>query len=380
MSVKRSPPQTSIVHTSPNARNDDLLLNAAHDRDTPSFFRRLKRIRSNDFSTDFDSEFLENLVNDVRSMKSCMTVCKEQLLNLRSENADLKSEICELKELITSMCSSSIVAASNASSLNDPPPIASTSAPAAVKNVSSYASVLKFNEVVVIKPKDCDQNCDATKLVLQSKFKGADFNARGVRNGSKGGIIVQCNTKESTQKLMAEAVKEMGDGYVVSIPQKRNPRVRFYGLSEKMTPEEFEAVMRAQNSQVFHTNSIFKVIHMFEVKQKNKFGAKAEVDPVTYRKLMESNKVCIGWDNCWVNEELNIRRCYKCWHFNHTAAVCRSKTPRCPACGGEHPQSECAGGAEFCVVCESNSHGTKSVSCPAYIARVEMEKSRTQYH
>lgn len=379
MSVKRSPPpmagRTSI------APNENLLLVAEpeHESVTPSIFRRFKRTRSTDCSMDLDIDFLEKLMNDIRSMKSGMTVCKEQLLNLRAENVELKSEIGDLKKLITSLCSSSNVIPPNVSSLNRSSSIMSASAPVAINNVPSYASVLKFNDVVVIKPKATDQNCDATKMVLQSKMKAADFSARGVRNGSNGGIIVQCKTNECTQKLLAEAAKEMGDGYVVSIPQKKNPCVRFYGFSEQLSPDELESALRAQNSHLFNSNSVFKVVHMFEIKKKNKFGAKVEVDPITYKSLIASTKVCIGWENCWVNEELNIRRCFKCWHFNHTAAVCRAKEARCPVCGGAHAQSDCAGGADFCVVCETNSHGTKSPACPAYISRVEMERSRINY-
>lgn len=116
----------------------------------------------------------------------------------------MKTEIGDLKKLITSICSSLYVVPPTVASVNRSSFSLSASVP--VSKNYSYASIVKFNDVVVIKPKNSYRKCDATKLVLQMKIKAADFNARGISNGSNGGIIVQYKTKECSQKFMAKSL------------------------------------------------------------------------------------------------------------------------------------------------------------------------------
>jgi hypothetical protein len=67
-----------------------------------------------------------------------------------------------------------------------------------------------------------------------------------------------------------------------------------------------------------------------------------------------------------VDPHREVRRCFKCQHYGHKAAVCRMKTDRCGKCAGEHQTRLCPGAPPRCVNC-GDSHHSGSRSCPVQI-------------
>lgn len=70
--------------------------------------------------------------------------------------------------------------------------------------------------------------------------------------------------------------------------------------------------------------------------------------------LIAVQKVYVRWDVCWVNEEFDLLRCFKCLDFQHTRENCKNKTC-CPKCGGEHEIKNCTPDIENSCVCVSNA-------------------------
>ncbi|KAK9728655.1 hypothetical protein QE152_g17113 [Popillia japonica] len=79
---------------------------------------------------------------------------------------------------------------------------------------STYSSIVKKkNEVIVVKPVNDKQNCQQTQQEMKDKINlnkiavGVDK----IRNISKGGVVINCTSKESKEKLKNTVKKELGN-------------------------------------------------------------------------------------------------------------------------------------------------------------------------
>lgn len=324
------------------------------------------------------------LANTISDLKLIVLSCEETVKNLTSENgmlrqivndnADMKSEIASLKELVSCLG-------------NEPRSV--VTAPVVVPpSTLSYASVLK-HDVVVIKPKTTQENSVETRKTLSTKLNPSDYAVREVKNTKDGGVVIECPSSDDRRKLVSAVTEKMGDDYVVSVPKKKCPRVRIFGLSEQYNASEFVQALKDQNPHVLRNDCVINVLHIFSDKNKSRFGVKLEVDSTSFKHLMDAQKVCVGWDSCWVNEDLNIGRCYKCWGFNHVVSKCKASSFRCSKCGGEHRLSECTSNVEQCVVCRDAvsatnmsidiNHTVLDPKCPSYKHKMDMVRRTINY-
>lgn len=88
---------------------------------------------------------------------------------------------------------------------------------------ASYSAALKqSSSVVLIRPKDQTQTSDSTKSAVRQSIDPRKFPIQGVRNVNKGGIIIECNSKDSIAQLKEDAQKNLGADYeIVTQPDLR---------------------------------------------------------------------------------------------------------------------------------------------------------------
>lgn len=294
---------------------------------------------------------------------------------LVKDNCLLKKELADVKELLQN-----IVGAP--SSIGD--------RSAMQIPIASYASVTKATQkVLVINPSSDKMNPEVSRKAISNKLKPRDYNLCSVSQTKKGGVVVQCPSSAELNRLKSDAVEQLGDDFIVSAPVKKRPRVRVFGFSDQYNAIDFVNVLKDQNSSVCNEESHVSVLHLFNGKSNSKFGAKLEVDASTFKKMIDAGKVFIGWDSCWVTEDLNIRRCYKCWGFNHVSSKCSEPLQRCPKCCGNHHQNDCDSTIEKCAVCcdavskfhmkIDTNHTVFSLHCPSYIHRVALQHQSVDY-
>lgn len=360
--LPRSPPsglttpqrtnQTS-VYDEPTVRKSTPL-----DDRTPS--NSSKRRRSNsELSLCDQNDNIVKTLSDLRIM----------VQSLVSDNICLKKELVDVKKMLEYLVR--------------PGPSDSVGA-----RPQSYASVTSSSKVLIINPANESTNPETSRNIIKTTLKPSQYNLCGVTNTKKGGVIVQCPSSAERNKLQSDAASQLGDEFVVTAPTKIRPRVRIFGFSDEFNAVDLVKVLKDQNSDIFHNSSHVSVAHIFKARTNNRFGAKLDVDPVTFKRLIDASKVFICWDSCSVAEDFNIRRCFKCWGFNHVSAKC-SATQRCPKCSGTHNQNECDSLLEKCAVCTDavaknhmkieTNHTVFSSSCPSYIHRVLQERHKIDY-
>lgn len=311
---------------------------------TPNTRNAAKRKKDDEFDemeneSDEMNKKLKLIADKIEGVFDIVSLLKVDFAKLMLENKEIKTELCNIRKINESLkCQLSKISVTD---LN-------------VKTNVTYADKLKevSGPVVLIMPKDQNQKSDETKKVLKSKINPSENKISGIRKAANGAVVVECKDMVSGKNLETEAKNSMGENYEVQMPKRRNPKIKICGMTEKLSADEIIVRMINQND-FLNKDDDFKVVHISEIKKGNKleqYQAILETKPVTYNKLMTNEKVYIKWDRCFVNEYVQITRCFKCLGFNHHAAAC-TKNKACRNCGGEHEAVNCSSVGSKCVNC-----------------------------
>lgn len=165
-------------------------------------------------------------------------------------------------------------------------------------------------------------------------------------------------------------------------------------MSEHRTAEEIFNKIKSQNQSVVTEKSNLKVVHMSMMKpfknQRDRYLAYAEVDPQTYKKMLDVGKINVGWDVCRVYDAVSVVRCYKCNGYNHKAKMC-TRDVKCPKCAGSHSIKDCKA-KETEVICSNCKeavtklnlrinidHAAWDTECPVFKKNLEIEKNKIDF-
>lgn len=262
---------------------------------------------------------------------------------------------------------------------------------------STYADKVKLRtpvsnkQFMLLKPKDINQSSSITRDELKKHIDPVDFAINNMRTISKGGIIVECESKEVAEQLRKSTENKLGTDYEVVSPNAINPRIKILGISEKLDNDQILSYLVKQN-QFIEEKDVIKVLKLEESKNNNrnykKFNLIIEVDNETYSKCMKVGKINIKWDRCRIVEAVQLIRCFNCSGFNHIADNCNRKKA-CPKCAEEHLITDCKSEDEKCANCISVNQNLKlnldidhpgwSHQCPVYQRKIEFKKQKINY-
>ena len=93
-----------------------------------------------------------------------------------------------------------------------------------------------------------------------------------------------------------------------------------------------------------------KIVQQFSLTRSNTFGVKLAIDSNSFKNVMRSKEVRLGWDVCPVYEAFSILRCYNCNGFNHIALKCTADST-CSKCSGKHKMTDCVSDVLKCINC-----------------------------
>lgn len=366
---------------------------------------------------DGDGDKLTQILNLVKSSNYKMDDLAKNMANLMFENTTLKTQIeqicnlCEsLKAEITELKASkekrsSKLETKETTTLHFPSLVADCRSHLTSNAISdmcagpsssrlSFADTVKkstvpSNPILVVKPKDTAQKSDVTLSVIRKKLTPTKLKVKNVKHTANGGIAIECGSKEAVDDIKSNAETMLGQSYSVLVPEKRHPRLKVIGLSERSNATVIESHLRSQNDDIFTNESKITISECFDVR--TKFGFRMNVDPSTFGRLMmnENKRLRIGWDLCVVFEIFSTIRCFKCWRYHHTAKECKADQI-CGRCSsGDHVSSACVSDVEVCINCTEIksklrlniecSHPAWSAECNVYRRKIEVEKRNVNY-
>lgn len=319
-----------------------------------------------------DASF-ENLEAKIDILTATMAKFDDHIKNILDDNQKMHSDLLDIMNLLKSHLSS------NATKSSSIVPI----------NKKSYANTLKSSDVVIVQP-NIEQSCKATRDALILAVNPVETGVCGSINGVNGKIVIECQSNADPERVKQIVDSALGDGYEVKAPKKRKPLLRVYGLRDDMPEADFLDALIKQNCSLLPADPFLRVTRKFQVKKSDgpRYGYKMEVDPESFKLLIEAGKVSIGWDKLWVNEEFLLLRCFNCWGFHHTSKNCTSNK-KCYKCGEAHNEDSCDSVIEKCCVCSTLSesrglnlnvnHSAKNLQCPSYLRKIELEKRTVNY-
>lgn len=267
--------------------------------------------------------------------------------------------------------------------------------------VKAQIPVPKQTSSVIIKPKS-NTNLDEVKREIQQSIKPEDLKAKVITTKQKrdGTLKIICKTADDSNKLMKELDIKCKDKFESHIEKLNNPKIKIVGITQKYSIPELQTIITNHNFSEYPNNK-FTVTHIQEHitngKNTNKqarseihYTAYAELDPLLFYYTMKSKKLHVGWEMCRVYEDLDMRRCYNCCGFGHTAGKCQNATI-CLHCAGNHESKDCKSKSEVkCINCiqandkykcnRNTEHSAAEVSkCDSYKSRLEYLQSKIEY-
>lgn len=254
-----------------------------------------------------------------------------------------------------------------------------------VTSKKSYANAVQNSTTFIVKPKDPKQNSKSTKSDILKNLNPveANLNLTQVRDVSKGGIIVRCEN----DKFKELAKDRLGNNYTVQEAAKLNPRIKLVGLSQKFEEDALLGYLKLQNRDIFTSDSSCQLVFIKPLRKSNKvFQAMFQVDVTTYHKIMQEGSLFVGYDYCKVFDGIELRRCYACCGFHHSANNCSVGKNFCPRCAQEHKLQDCNNDHVLsCINCMNHNkkdgvtqvnvkHASWDNNCPVYISALESFK------
>lgn len=320
---------------------------------------------------------LNDIQNNVDEMKLSMNAQTEiNLINQNNNKTTVQKKVVNAKE--TNVNSKSPAWKNKNNNRNKPGPSKN------VANVENNKTKNEYDPVVVVRPKNPNQNSETTKEDIKKKMGAISGSVYDIQYGKLGKVIIKCKSKKDSDAVRTEMQQKLGDSYDVNNAETVRPKVKLFGVTEKITEKDLAVKIKAQNKSL--ANSDLNVIKVFgDTKKSGVYNAILEVDKKSLDILIEMKKVLVNWDSCRITEHFNILRCFKCNGYGHTQAECTRKQT-CGKCGSDHDRKDCTATTFECINCKilkektnediQTNHGAWDKKCVVYLKKVDGQKKR----
>lgn len=260
-------------------------------------------------------------------------------------------------------------------------------------NKSSFSDAVKNNIVtpdenkqnpLIIIPKG-KQNVTKTKEDL-NKVNPTNFKILNVEQRKNGSVVIQSENDKEREKIKEALHKEISDLYEIKVPDQMDMKIKLTGMSFKFTGNEIVEKLKKQNDIL--QGSKIEVIKFFEYKRNGRtiYNAIIKIDKESYIKVINAQKVNIGWEKCRIYEGTDIIQCFKCNGYNHTSRECKFEEI-CYKCHGNHKSKECTKNIiNKCVNCMrvnsrlnlglDDNHTTTNRECPVLQNKLNAKRRR----
>lgn len=221
-------------------------------------------------------------------------------------------------------------------------------------STSSVTNIVKSGvpkSAVVVKPKH-KQHSKQTMEQITSAVDKTSVKVCGTRNARDGGIVLCCNNTADTMKVKEIVREKLGDGYDVTLPAVKNPRLRITNIATDIANDAIIDELKKNNEMI--VNDEMKLVTVIPRKFRGSVtnDVIVEVQSAVYKKLLNAGVLYLPWRECKVLQHLYIKRCFKCCGFSHTAQQCHQNSQFCSKCAGTHKFDSCKSKKLCCINCK----------------------------
>lgn len=190
---------------------------------------------------------------------------------------------------------------------------------------------------------------------------------------------------------MKQIVREkLGDGYDVTLPLVKNPRLRITNINTDIPDESIIDELKKNNELI--KDAEIKLVTIIPRKFRSTVtnDVIVEVKSDTYKLMLNTGVLRLPWRECRVLQHLHIKRCFKCCGFSHTAQQCKQNVQFCSKCAGTHKFDSCKSRKMCCINCKvtnekfgsnlNTEHHAWSKDCPVLSRRMQQIREKIEYN
>lgn len=241
---------------------------------------------------------------------------------------------------------------------------------------------------LIVRPKEKEKYAD---ILSRIKKDVPDEQVRSkvdkVRRTATGDLLIIL-TKESTDKghgLQKTIAKLLGNEAEV-ISKGPQEEIEIRDLDDTTTKQDvLEALQKAAEDD---NELTLDVIRSLRKAYGGTQTASVTLAASMARKVLgEHGRIRIGWVNCRIRIVERPTKCFKCWHYGHLAAKCKSNVDRsnlCTSCGEVgHKAATCKKDAR-CALClekgntKNCAHIAGSSRCPVFKEALQKVRKKKQ--
>lgn len=209
------------------------------------------------------------------------------------------------------------------------------------------------------------------EVALKENFDPIVDPIDSMRVTNKQKVIVRCRDESALLQMKKRIGEVMGKEYIVDKP-KEIKKVLLFCDVPGVWPGNQVLWHMCKYPELKRLADKINVKHI-----SSKRVAYVECDDDdTYNELLSKKILRLSWEVIRIRPCVNIRRCYNCQEYDHTAAECKSKKI-CAKCSGEHDVRLCNSSIVKCSNCvkkgnDAKDHCTWSSKCPFVKSRLNL--------
>ena len=255
-------------------------------------------------------EYLQDIINNTNN-KDIDTTTESEQEKLVLENTLLKQLVTELKE--KNQLLNDIV---NKNKLEEAP-----TKPTFSQVLSTVNTKPKKIPKIIIKKKQQDDRNDIKKFVTYYLTKTKTVQIKKIFFKNENEIQIDCMNESNAidaEKILKEKISTICN---IEKEEVTKPRMKIVGLdnSETMDEKTLEADINERNFK--NLNSECRVLHKFDNPKSKLSSILIEVSSEIYKHIKENkSRIFIGYQNCKVYNDINVRPCYNCGRYGHSGS------------------------------------------------------------
>ena len=295
-------------------------------------------------------EYLQDIINNTNNMDIDTTTETEQE-QLVLENTLLKQLVTELKD--KNKLLNDIVNKNKLEEVSTKPTFSQV--------LSAVNTKPKKIPKIIIKKKNQDDKNNLKKFVTYYLTKTKTVQTKKIFFKNANEIQIDCMNETSakeTEKILKEKISTICN---IEKEEVKKPRMKIVGLDnfDNMDEKTIEADINERNFK--NLNQECRVLHKFDNPKSKVTSILIEVSSEIYKHIKENkSRIFIGYQNCKVYDDINVRPCYNCGRYGHSGSKCNNKKT-CLKCSGPHNTIHCKSTRNLCCAnCDFHNNKYKT--------------------
>lgn len=221
-----------------------------------------------------------------------------------------------------------------------------------------------------------------TKNIIPSEV---DLKVEKMMRAEGNGVRIEAhsvNLEKLKSKLMTANI-----GLEVRDDSKFNPRIIVFGVHTSLNKDSIRENFIDLNLNGEDDPEV-KVVYVFPPRNNSSTTKVVLEIPSKIRlKLRQQGRVYLGFSSCHFKDHVIVKRCFRCLSFGHISTDCKSVSPNCGRCAGEHETRNCQlkDKAPICYLCKMKNmnevaHSTfNGEKCPILKKRLTDKADNTDF-